>query len=338
MTIKDIARLAGVAVSTVSRVLNDHPDVSEATRLHVLGVIEAHNYIPNNSARNLKRMNAPVIGILIKGRDNPFFSQVIEAIEDVTAKAGYSPIIHYHQTEGHDADVAIELIKEKRLKGLVCLGGDFTLEASRALTHLNVPVVLTSTDWNGSEGEGHLSTVSIRNEVAAYEAVTYLIGRGHRRIGLIATSEEDTSIGRLRLLGYKRALATHGILFDPYLVRDADYSLASGYESARSLLTLNDRPTALFAISDMMAIGAGKAVTDMGLSIPHDVSLMGFDGLEIGNYMTPPLTTMVQPVYEMGRASAEVLLDMISHKITSKHVVLETQMLIRGSVNEVSSA
>ncbi|MCK8059403.1 MULTISPECIES: LacI family DNA-binding transcriptional regulator [unclassified Fusibacter] len=336
MNIKDIAKVAGVAVSTVSRVLNDHPDVSSETREHVLRIIDQYNYIPNNSARNLKRVSTNTIGVMVKGRDNPFFSKMIQAIEDLIAREGYSMVLHYHHVPLDDTDAAIEFIKEKRLRGLICLGGDFTEARMNALEGLDVPIVLTSVDMGGVTSH-NVSTVTIKNEHAAQYAVAYLIRLGHRRIGLVTTSENDTSVGRLRMQGYKNALVDAGIKIDQSLIVDSDYTFKCGYDACKHMLDLDERPTAIFAISDVMAIGVGKAILDAGLRIPEDISVMGFDGLDYSQYFHPSIATVSQPVLEMGRISAEVLLEHIKSKIGGRQVILDTELLIRASVSEVIS-
>jgi len=187
LSIKDIAEIAGVGVSTVSRVINNHPDVGDKTREKVLQIIEEYNYIPNNSARNLKRSSSNNIGILVKGIHNPFFSQMIKAVEEEINKKNYSMILHYNEKNTNDTEVAIQLIKEKKLKGLICLGGDFDDLEENQLLHLETPMVLTSVNITEEVNKDVFSSVTIQNEIAAFKAVDYLCKLGHKRIGIITT-------------------------------------------------------------------------------------------------------------------------------------------------------
>ena len=209
LNIKDIAKLAGVGVSTVSRVINQHTDVKEETRKHVLEVIETHNFIPNNSARNLKRTESMDVGILIKGMYNPFFARMIQNIEKRLSYAGYSAIIHYNIDDTKDIDAAYEFIMEKKLKGIICLGGDFDQLTNSEIERLRVPFILTSTEFPKTLDRTLFSSINIDNEKAAFKAVDYLFSIGHRKIGLITTGEDDKSVGTIRTEGYIKALVAN---------------------------------------------------------------------------------------------------------------------------------
>ena len=332
MNIRDIAKLSGVAVSTVSRVLNGHPDVSQETRDHVLQIMQQNRYVPNNSARNLKLIHSNTIGVMVKGRDNPFFSLIIATIEAKLSSAHFSMLLHYHHSNEDDASVALGLIKEKRLRGLICLGGDFTGESLLVLSDSDVPIVLTSVELDGIVVPNNISTVSIRNSEAAYQATKALLELGHRCIGLVSTGKEDRTAGRLRSKGYSRAILEYGL--EPRLEYGigADYTFESAYRAGQKVLSLKPRPTAIFATSDIMAIGVAKAALEMGLKIPQDLSVMGFDGLDYGDYFHPTLATVKQPVEQMGICSAELLLGSIEHNRETKHMTLDTELWMRASV------
>lgn len=344
MNIKDIARIAGVAVSTVSRVLNGHPDVASETREHILQLMQQHHYVPNNSARNLKLTHSKTIGVMVKGRDNPFFSKMIAVIEAALSDAGYSMLLHYHQhrtstgTDPDDAASALGFVKEKRLCGLICLGGDYSESGLLALAESEVPLVLTSVECDPAGVPDSLSTVSIKNQDAAYEATMALLALGHRRIGLVSTGQEDQSAGRLRSEGYTQALLAYGIKPSPRLGVGANYTFESAYAAGRLLLTGDQRPTAIFATSDIMAIGVSKAAFDLGLRIPHDLSVMGFDGLDYGTYFHPTLATVAQPVEEMGAASARLILKRLEHSAPAEHITMKTEIWMRDSVGPAMDA
>ena len=334
-TIKDISRIAEVGVSTVSRVLNNHPDVKEETRKKVLSVIEEFNYIPNNSARNLKRNTSNNIGVLVKGIHNPFFSEMIKSIEEKIDEEGYSMILHYNEINPNDFEAAIELIKEKKLKGLICLGGYFENIDKEQLLNLKTPIVLTSTNIIENIDKSIFSSVIIENEKAAFNAVDYICKLGHKTIGIISTGEEDRCVGKHRFEGYKKALLQNSIEYNEELVEVGNYTFESGFDNMNSLLDKNLSITAVFVTTDVMAIGASKAILSRGLRIPEDISVVGFDGIDYAQYFHPSLTTVKQPVEQMGEKSVNILFDLVKNKKKHEHVVLETELLERESCKKI---
>lgn len=331
LNIKDIAKIAGVAPSTVSRVLNNRPDVNEDTREKILKIMDEYNYIPNNSARNLKIIESNTIGVLVKGIYNPFFSKIIQSIEEKIREKGYSMTLNYNYDDSNDIETAIELIKEKRLKGLVCLGGNFDDLDIEQIQSLSTPIVVASSNIIEKKNRKALSSVTIDNEKAAFEAVDYLCSLGHEKIGIITTGESDRSIGRLRTSGYKKALEKHCIEFDPKLLEIGEYTFDSGYDAMNKLLDKNLGLTALFATSDIMAIGAAKAVLSKGLSVPDDISIIGFDDIEYTSYFHPSLTTIKQPQEDIGHESVRILFEILQEKKTHRHIILETELVARDS-------
>lgn len=336
MNIKDIAKMAGVGVSTVSRVINQHADVKEETRKHVLEIIETYNYIPNNSARNLKRAESMDIGILIKGMYNPFFARMIQSIEKRLSSAGYSVIIHYNIDDTKDIDVAYEFITEKKLKGIICLGGDFDQLTDRQITRLRVPLILTSTEIPENVDRKLFSSVIVDNETAAYSAVEHLIKQGHTNIGLISTGPYDKSVGTIRTEGYIKALENNGLDKKDQYFEVGAYTFETGYEAMNRLLDKASDLTAVFAISDVMAIGAAKAIRERGLRIPEDISLVGFDDIDYASYFYPPLTTVHQPVDEIALATADMMTDLLDEKNRNKHLVFNTALIIRETCTKRS--
>ncbi|MBP2021402.1 LacI family transcriptional regulator [Clostridium punense] len=331
LNIKDIARIAGVGVSTVSRVLNNHPDVKDETRQKILEVMNNFSYVPNNSARNLKRNTSNNIGVLVKGIHNPFFSKMIKSIEEEIDKEGYSMILHYNESNNNDIEAAIELIKEKKLKGLICLGGDFEDLDKQELIDLKTPIVLASTYVIEKANKTLFSSVIIENKEAAFKAVDYIANLGHRRIAIITTGEEDRTIGKLRFEGYKKALKENSIDFNEDFVEIGEYTFESGFSAMNKLLEKKLDLTAVFVTTDIMAIGASKAILTRGLKIPEDISIVGFDGIDYSLYFHPSLTTVVQPVEEMGTKSIDLLFDILKNKKNHQHIVLETKLEERES-------
>lgn len=318
LNIKDIAKICGVGVSTVSRAINNHPDINEETKNRILEVIRENHYIPNNSARNLKRSVSKTIAVLIKGIDNPFFYSMIRIFEEEIQKKRYSFLLHRVEEAEDEVDVAIELIKEKRLKGIIFLGGHFCQNREK-LEQLDIPFVLSTVANTDTMQNSFLSCVSVDDFQESYKMVDHLCSLGHRRIGILAATPQDESIGRLRLEGYRRALMDHGIQYDPawcfYSPEHVNwYTMANGYSLMKKLMASGQDLTAVFAISDSIAIGACKAVFDAGKSVPDDYSIAGFDGLDMAHYYNPAITTIHQPVEEMAYETIRILFEQLKSK------------------------
>lgn len=336
MTIKDIAHMCGVGVSTVSRAINNHPDINPDTKKTIMEAIKKHGYIPNNSARNLKRTDAKTIAILVKGITNPFFSDMIKIMEREIQRKKYALVLHHVEFYEDEVDVALELIKEKRLRGIVFLGGYF-YHAEEKLEKLQVPFVLSTTGCvPESMNRAVFSSVSVDDEKESYKMVEGLIGRGHKRIAILCARTEDVSIGYLRLQGYKRALAEHGIEIDEELIRPMkkeieSYSMQNGYALMRELLYSEIDFTAVYAISDVLAIGACRAIAEAGKRIPEDYSVAGFDGIELGDYYIPTLSTLKQPVEEMAFETITLLFEILAGRQEHQHKIFEGRLLWKES-------
>lgn len=308
MNIKDIARLAGVGVSTVSRVINDHPDVKDETREKILKIIKESNYIPNNSARILKKNNTNNIGVLVKGVFNPFFAEMINIIGNRINEAGYTMILQQNDyaTED-DVDNLIAFVKEKRLQGIICLGGNFLNINDESFQFLDIPVVLTSVNTLSKESKSKFSSIGIDNVLAAKASIQYLIDKGHRNIGILLGEKNDVGISGLRLEGYKKALEENNIPYSEENVFIGDYDYSGAYRVTKEIVNNRKDITAIFSISDIMAVGAAKSVIDQGLQVGEDISIMGFDGMDISKYYNPGITTVKQPKKNMANNSIDLL-------------------------------
>ena len=337
MTIKDIAKQCSVSVSTVSRVLNDRPDVSDEVRRKVRAAIKDSNYIPNNSARDLVRTKSESIGLVVRGVSNPFYTNIIQAIEKTVTDAGFSLVMQQIPSCGDEVQRAAIMEREKRLRGIIFLGGrlDYSPED---LAMLNVPYVCCSySNQYGTLRIGEYSAVSIADEEAAQQAVDHLYGHGHRRIAALICRPDDQSISQLRYQGYVRALAAHDLPLDPALVIEAgSFDIRQSYLAMQQHLLTGAQFTALFAISDNMAIGAMRALREAGRRIPEDCSVIAIDGLTISDYINPTLTTLCQPVEHMGRRSVEILLDMVEHRGGPIRETAHTTLRTGESVRDIS--
>lgn len=335
ITIKDIANLCGVGVTTVSRAINNHPDISEDTKQMILQVIKENHYVPNNSARNLKRSASKTIAVLIKGITNPFFNRMLQVFEQETQKKKYSCILQRVDENQDEIDVAIELEKEKRLKGIVFLGGYFS-HSKEKLDQLTIPFVLSTIGLTQEVDQDVYSWVSVDDFQESYKMTDYLCGLGHKKIAIISADMDDESIGKLRYEGYRKALEHHGIEFNPNLVRcmkdDIEsYSMENGYAVTKELLQSGEEFTALYAISDSLAVGACKAIFEAGKSVPEDYSVAGFDGLDISFYYNPSITTIRQPAEKIAKETIRILFDLIHKKTASEHRIFAAQLMARDS-------
>ena len=325
MTIKDVAEHSGVSVSTVSRVLNEHPDVSKAVREKVLASVQELHYVPNSSARDLVRPQADVIGVIARGVSNPFFSPVLLSIEQEISRSGYTMVLNQIITADDELTAAAALIRSKRLRGVILLGGRFDYTPEEAAS-LDVPFVCCSfTNSFGSLDRGRYASVSINDEQEAQRAVDLLIKRGHRKIAVLLTSMNDRSISQLRYRGYCDALRSAGIEPDPTLCEEiGEYSMEAAYTGMKRLLQRNPDFTALFTIADSFGIAAIKALQESGRRIPEDCALISIDGIEMSQYTIPTLSTLIQPADTMGTETVRILIDMIEGRREGQDIRLET--------------
>ena len=336
MTIKDIARKCKVGVSTVSRAINNHPDINPETKQMVMDVIRETGYVPNNSARNLKRVDAKCIAVLIKGITNPFFSTAIQVIEAEVQKKKYAMVMQHVDAYENELDVALELIKEKRLRGIIFLGGTYHHEPKQ-LAKLNVPFAFCTIETEQEKDAARIySNVAVDDRVESRKMVDYLLDLGHRRIAIITEGLEAGSVGQLRLEGYKEALCAKKLEIDENLILEVKeksdpYSMENGYKAMRNFLSSGTDFTAVFAIADTLAVGACRALHEAGLKVPEDVSVAGFDGMPIGRFYTPQLTTISQPVEKMAEKATKLLLDVIEEKAEHEHIVCPAELIIRES-------
>lgn len=338
VTQRDIAREAGVSPATVSRVINGSARVREDTRRRVTQAIRRLNYHPDQVARSLRVRKTQTVGFLVPDIANPFFPKVLKGLEGACSAAGYAIVLQNTDERVKQERVAISALLSQRVDGIVAIPVKDTGPSIAAIQRSVVPLVpLVLIDRHVPAL--NVDAVIIDNEGGAAAAVEYLIGLGHRRIGVIHGPKSCTP-GFGRWAGAVAALKRFGLPSDKPYVLEGDFRKSSGYRLTRRLMELPDPPTALFVGNNLMTIGAYECLRDMGLRIPDDVSLVGFDDFDLANYLDPPITVVDRPMEEMGRVAGQLLLGRISGALQGppQLVVLPTRLLIRRSASRRATA
>jgi LacI family transcriptional regulator len=327
-TIRDIARLAGVSVATVSRVINGRPDVAPDTRNAVLRVMQAENFATNRSARALSVGRTGLIGFTVPFVDENYFTGILsgaaEALYELEQRVVLCPTHHQHEREV----TLLERLMNGTTDGAIILLPEESSEELRKLREYGFPFVVADPREPLDEG---IPAVSAAHSSGARSATEHLLRHGHRRIALLTGTRGWTATEE-RLEGYKIALAAAGAPFDPELVVDGDFKTEVGYAVTRRLLELPDRPTAIFGSNDNMAVGAMRAALEQGLRVPADVSIVGFDDTELARNVFPRLTTVRQPLAELGRTAVSLLNRLIDGQRTEAlRIELATRLIVRES-------
>lgn len=334
MTIKDLSALTGYSVGTVSRVLNNQPNVSEKARKAILEAARVTGFQLNTNAKQLKQQHSNSILVLVKGTYNQLFASLMEQLQPRIADSGHPLAVDYLDEDRNEVRRALQLSLEKKPMGILFLGGNRQNFLSD-FDKIGVPCVLVTDDAAGMPFE-NLSSVSSDDRLAAAMAITALIQRGHRQFAVIGGDREVSDTTKLRYQGCLDAFRRHNITFDPNLdYEDVRFSYQDGYRAACSLLERGRKFTALFAMSDVMAIGAIRALHDYGLKVPDDVSVMGFDGLRIGNFTMPRLSTVRQDIPELARRSMEILLENMESPAAPRYETVPVTVELRESIRNV---
>lgn len=326
-TIKDIARLSGVSVTTVSRVLNHRPDVNAATRQKVEQVMSACHFVGNANARSLKQQDSDLVAVILRGRSNPFLTALAEAVLRHARPMPPAFLMEFIDEQADEFQAALRLSREKRVSGFLFLGSRID-ERAQALDGLDVPLMFATVDASALP---RASSVSIDDRKMARQAVETLLEAGHRRIAVFGGCREGGDSLALRYQGAMDAFHAANVPFDEDCFVETRFSMRGAYDCARAFFARRDDPTAVFAMSDTAAIGVIRALCDIGKRVPEDVSVFGFDGTEIGSCYVPRLSTVEQPVEEIARTSVETLTQMLLSGAPPRHVTLEARLLQRES-------
>lgn len=326
-TMKDVALKAKVSTATVSRALMNPDKVSQATRNRVEKAAREVGYLPQPMGRNVKRNESRTILVIVPDICDPFFSEIIRGIEVTAANHGYLVLIGDCAHQNQQEKTFIDLIITKQIDGMLLLGSRLPFDASIEEQRNLPPMVMA----NEFAPELELPTVHIDNLTAAFDAVNYSYEQGHKRIGCIAGPEE-MPLCHYRLQGYVQALRRCGIMVDPQYIARGDFTFEAGSKAMQQLLDLPQPPTAVFCHSDVMALGALSQAKRQGLKVPEDLSIIGFDNIDLTQFCDPPLTTIAQPRYEIGREAMLLLLDqMQGQHVGSGSRLMDCELIIRGS-------
>ena len=332
-TMKDVAEYASVSIATVSRVINKTGYVSPDLEERVNEAMRTLNYQPSALARSLRRQETLTIGVLVPMLDHPFFSALAFAAEKALFEHDYRTLICSAEEDSEKEYAYVDMLIQQRVDGVILVPTGHSADNLHRLLERDVPVVLVDRDLNVS----HVDRILTSNYNGAYEAMCYLLDLGHRKVGIIAGPKYSEAMA-MRIEGVKKALEDYDVELSPELmVIGEHHQFEIGYETAIKMLQQEDRPTAIFALTDVMAIGVLHAAAKLNLHLPNDLSVMGYDNIPLANYSIPSLTTVAQPIYDMGAAAADILLRRLkNHDLPFETIQLDTRLMVRNSVIALS--
>lgn len=330
-TIKDICKLADVSTATVSKVLNgDFSKVSEKTKQRILDTARELNYRPNRLARSLVKQRSNIIGLVVPDIANPYFADLSRGVEDYARNFGYKIILSNSDESREKEQEYLEVLMEYAVDGIIITGNN-TSEDDLAAYHHAIPMVAIDR-YLGDD----VCTVGIDNVTGSYIATEYLIRNGHSKIAYVGGAILDTHLPQNRLHGYLKALRDHHLPIEPALIEGGTYQYETGVRCTNRLLDLKEPFTAMVCGNDLIAFGALHALKEHGMQVPRDVSLVGYDDIYLTELIEPPLTTIRQPTYELGRTAMEYLVKLMNHQPISDRVHnFAPQLVIRQSVRKI---
>lgn len=327
LTIKDIAKLSGVSITTVSRVLNNHPDVSQETRQNVMEVVNLYHYTPNTNAKNLKQQISNIVSLIVRGRQSSFLTDIAERIIEAGRQRGQKFLLDFIDESGDELETARQHMAERKVKGIIFLGSNI---AGRAEEIANLPLscVFATVDTSSLHLPG-VSSISINNRESARMAIDFLLQNGHQRIAIFGGRREvDDGIGQ-RYQGAIQSFEALGHSYDESLYVQCSFQMEKAYQTAMEFLSKQAGFTAVFAMSDIIAMAVVRALYDNGLRVPEDVSVIGFDGTILAKYMLPRLTTIAQPADQIAEGSVALILRLLENPADSENILLPS-MLCQG--------
>ena len=333
VTMKDVAKLAGVSLSTVSRVLNNSSLVREETAKKVQKAVDKLDYQINDSARILRTNTSNLIGVIGAGMEKPFLSNLLKGIEAEARERGFALIYGDSDGEFEKEQNYLNIMKQKKIDGIILITTNYYNDLLSIVKNYQIPVVFAS----GYISDPEISCVTVDNVAAAYDIVEYLCQAGHRNLAFIKGPELDLLASQERLRGVKLALRLNDIEYNPSRFIEGDFTFESGYSAAEKIIKKFPDVTAIFAFNDEMAIGVIRYLKENDIRVPEDISVVGFDGIELGKYIDPSLTTIKQSGYHLGLKSIEILNKIINEKqVEDNKVFIPHKLVVRESSNKLS--
>lgn len=328
ITIKDVAKAAGVSHTTVSRALRDNPAIASATTASIKKLANEMGYVPNHVARGLKMQRSSVLGVIVRRVDDPFFGEVLDGIEDVIRAAGYSLFLSASHNDPEKDNEIIASMIEQRVDGVIVCSTSLSADNRQQLTQMGIPTVLV----NNQTTDDAEDAIYHDDTHGSHVLTQHLIELGHTQIAYIGNHAGGIS-NHQRQLGYQAALTEAGIIVRPeYIASSHNGRPNGGSEAAQQLLAVDNRPTAIVCYNDLVAMGAIHYLTTNGLSVPQDCSVTGFDNVPLAAYVLPSLSTFDQPTFELGQKSAELLLQQLSYQNGHHSTIkLRGELVIRDS-------
>lgn len=333
--IKNVAQKAGVSTATVSHTLRNPSRVAEATRKKVLAAIKETGYTPNNLGVSLRTSRSKNIVVIIPDITNSHYSDIITAIEKVASDQGYSVLLGNSGRSPRREQEFAQLVVSRQADGILLFSRELPFSEEVLKDHSLLPPIV-----NGCEPVACASvpSVGIDDVKAGFDAAQHLMDYGHTDIAII-TGEIDSPSSRNRLTGFKQAIESRGLAISKSRIVLSEYSLQGGEQGAKQLLAVADRPSAICCFSDAIALGAMATLRKHGLSVPDDISIIGFDGIEFGSYSSPALTTIAQPATQIGKTCMQILLQLLNGEpINNSRVILPHSLLIRGSTRRLNTS
>lgn len=333
VSIKDIARAAGVSHSTVSRALSDSPLVNPQTKARIQRLAREMGYSPDARARSLVMGQTRTVGVVVTTIADPFAAQVVQGIERAAQDNGYTVILCTSGAEREREMAAVEMLRSKRVDAVIVTSSRVGALYQEHLEHIGVPIVLIN---NHNEQGRYTYSVSVDNLHGGYMATSHLIQLGHQRIAYVSRPA-DIKSNQERQAGYQQALSQAGLPFDPALIVTGTGRVGGGERALPQLMALDPPPSAVFCYNDLTAIGLIHAARQHGLSVPRDLSVVGFDDILLASYISPPLTTVAQPMDEMGRRAVQMALALIpGGQAQVSDIVLQGRLVVRESTSRPS--
>lgn len=330
VSIKDVAKLAGVSTATVSRTLAEPAKVAESTRDKVMAAVQASGYVANSLARNFRRRKTHSIVVLVPDITNTFFAGVIQGIEWVAHREGYQVLLGDTQFNPEGEKAYAAMVSQRQADGVISLGGNIPFKDQHGCSTVDSswPPFAMACEY---EGVTPVPTVCIDNVSAAFDAVSHLTTLGHTKVAFI-NGPTSSSLCKDRLQGYQLAMKKAGVSNTRAWVVEGDFSLSSGRDKMMALLLRDEKPTAVFTANDEMAIGAMTSIKAMGFKIPADISVVGFDDIRFAEFTDPPLTTINQPTQEIGKRVVSLMFDMLDGKaVAQQRIELPHRLVKRAS-------